>query len=114
MAPTSSDERRDLYEIEFPSGESSLKIVVAKKDCRLGNHYHKLKDEEFTLFAGTADMLIGASGLHTWSGSEWLGMPLMQRIFVPRGTYHSFELSAGSILLGYCSKSYDPTDDYKV
>ena len=44
------DGRRTLTSIPYLDGE--IKIIVAKKDCELGNHYHKIKTEVFTLING--------------------------------------------------------------
>jgi quercetin dioxygenase-like cupin family protein len=102
MTPTSSDSRRDLYEFEYPVS----KLVIAKERCVLGRHFHKLKTELFILLSGTGRMRLG--------NADWTPLPPLSRIDVPPGLAHTFELAPGSILLGYCSKSYDPTDDYEL
>jgi hypothetical protein len=52
---THEDDRRILTSIPYKEGE--IKIIVAKKDCVLGNHYHKIKTEEFRLVDGVAELL---------------------------------------------------------
>src|SRR5678816_1283368 len=98
--PEHTDARRDLYEFEYPVS----KIIVAKQRCTLGNHYHKLKDEEFVLVAGEASVRL--------SGEDWREMKIMEPVKVEAGRAHTFELSDGAILIGFCSRPYDPTDDY--
>jgi quercetin dioxygenase-like cupin family protein len=100
--PIHSDSRRDLYEFEYPHS----KIVVAKQRCTLGNHYHKLKDEEFVLVAGEAFVLLG--------GEDWRQMKIMEPVKVEAGRVHTFDLARDSILIGYSTKPYDPTDEYPV
>lgn len=100
--PVSSDARRDLYEFE---GYPVCKLIVAKEDCTLGEHYHKRKDEVFVLISGACDAKIGE--FHDY-------LAILERYEVPAGTFHSFILWKGAILLGFCTQPYDPTDDYKV
>ena len=98
---THEDERRTLTSIPYLDGE--IKIIVAKKDCELGNHYHKIKTEEFQLIKGKCGAVIGAHGY---------GMILGDKYVVNINEKHSFNLKKDSILLCICSHSYDSSDDY--
>lgn len=97
------DDRRTLQ--SFPEA----KVIRAKKDCRIGGHYHLKKDEHFILSEGVGIMVTGL-GVDGWS-------TLMERgeiYTVKAGTPHWFELTAGAVLVGLNSRPYDPTDDYPV
>lgn len=92
------DERRTLE--DWPEA----KIITAKKDCELGNHFHKIKTEKFILTKGTALLNLGGMLVEMQIG----GM-----VTVNPGVIHSFRISEGSILIGLCSHIFDPSDDYK-
>lgn len=88
------DDRRILE--SYPEA----KIITAKKTCIIGQHYHKIKTEKFILNYGNCKL----------NGNE------MQKgliYTIEPGTHHSFEITEGSILLGFNSHPYDPTDDYR-
>lgn len=93
------DERREL--ISFPEA----KLITARCDTTLGNHYHKKKTETFLLSAGRAVMTLGTEKIIMETGKLYT---------VPPGMPHSFCLTAGSKLVGLNSTGYDPSDDYKV
>ena len=98
------DERRILTEWikDFPI--RSCKVVEAKKDCIVGNHYHKNKDEIFYLLKGSGEVeLDGLSEI----------LQIGDIIYIPANQKHAFELTKGSILLGAATKPYDPNDEYK-
>lgn len=102
MAPTRpvhSDSRRDLYEFEYPVS----KIIVSKEGCVIGNHYHKLKDEEFLLVNGEGRYRLGGM-------DQWEDMKLMQSVKVEAGRMHTFELAPGSIMVCYCSGPHNESD----
>lgn len=95
-----SDERRDLQ--SFPEG----KLITAKKDCTIGGHYHRRKDELFILSEGRAEITLGNKPL--------VPMQIGKVYTVKAGVPHSFRLEAGSVLIGLNSRAYDPGDDYRV
>ena len=95
------DERRTL--IEWSGGKVS-KALIAKCDCVVGDHYHRKKEERFLLLRGSATVTIGMTRAGVIAPYEFV---------VRRNTYHRFELSKGSILLGVCSEEFDPTDEIK-
>jgi quercetin dioxygenase-like cupin family protein len=109
-APASSDARRDLFEYAFPAAVT--KVIVAKENCTLGKHYHKVKSEYFVLISGACSFFLNDSptSIHGLMGD----MRLMEGVWVDPGKPHYFHLKKGSILLGLCSKPYDQTDDYPV
>ena len=86
---------------------AEAKVITAKKDCVLGNHYHKIKTEKFMLLEGSAHMTI-----HTMIGNVRRKMKLNQFYTIEPNTKHSFELKDKSVLLGLCSHEFDPNDDY--
>ena len=97
------DDRRSL--IELTNGEyKACKVVVAKRDCVLGDHYHQGKDERFLLVMGHAtEVVLGDDVLRGVDApAEW---------WVPRGTYHRFSLTAGSVLVGVMSETYEEGDE---
>lgn len=98
------DERRILE--DWPEA----KIITAKADCVLGDHYHKVKTEKFILSEGSATMLVKFP-----KSNGWVKYKLKQGLVynVPPGTRHKFEISKGSVLVGLCSHPYDPNDDYR-
>lgn len=93
------DHRRTLE--DFPEA----KLIIAKQDCVLGDHYHKIKTEHFLLINGDATILIGDQ-LHIMeSGRMYTVSP---------GIIHRLTLwGGGTSVIGLCSHPYDPTDDYK-
>jgi quercetin dioxygenase-like cupin family protein len=93
------DERRILE--DWPEA----KIITAKTDCELGNHYHKVKTEKFVLVEGNGKMTIDGYTKQMVKGSLYTVSP---------GMKHSFKLTEDSILIGLCSHPFDPTDDYKL
>lgn len=96
---THEDERRTLT--SFPEG----KLIVAKKDTTLGGHYHKRKTERFVLASGTATMTVDGKAGRMFEGVIYEVKP---------GELHSFELTAGSVMIGLNSEPYDPSDDYRL
>lgn len=84
---------------DFMHGEA--KTLIALDDCVLGNHYHKEKTESFMLVHGKGIL----NGIEMKLNEEYLIEPLVK---------HYFELKKGSILIGLCSKKYNPNDDYEA
>ena len=97
------DSRRKL--IEWANGSFKVcKVLVAKEGCVVGDHYHRNKDESFLLLSGKAlSVTIGAA---IWGNIE---PPYVWE--VPRGTYHRFEFTPGSVLLGVGTEEFDPEDE---
>jgi len=99
---THEDDRRTLTSIPYKDGE--IKIIIAKKDCELGNHYHKIKTELFQLIEGTCS---GIRDGHTFDLAISINYPVYQN------EVHSFTLKKDSILFCICSHPYDKNDDYE-
>ena len=97
------DERRILE--DWPEA----KIITAKKDCELGNHYHKIKTERFVLVSGSATMYLNKSD----RGYVPERMERGILYTVEPETKHTFFLEKGSVLIGLCSHMFDPNDDYR-
>ena len=99
---THKDARRIL--ISVPHKEGEIKMIIAQKNCSLGNHYHLIKTERFTLMEGG-----GTIELDGEKGMIYPGVTFN----VKPGTRHAFTLKKDSILFCICSHPYDPTDDYE-
>ena len=99
---THEDERRVLH--SFPYKEGEIKILIAKKDCELGNHYHKIKTEKFRLIEGSANMRNGNIKINNMLTSSI-------HTVLPHDM-HSFEIKKDSILFCVCSHPYNENDDY--
>lgn len=93
------DERRMLE--DWPEA----KIITAKQDCILGNHYHKIKTERFILSRGIGFIIVD---------DKLTTMKIGKMYSVNPGQLHSFSLRKNAILIGLCSHIFDPSDDYKL
>lgn len=97
------DHRRKL--IEWAKGSFKVcKVLVAKENCIVGDHYHCNKDESFLLLSGTAKYV--SIGHEVWGNIE---APHVWN--VPRNTYHRFEFTPGSVLVGVGTEEFDPADE---
>lgn len=101
----SEDDRRKLSEFGNGGHWKVCKVLEAKQDCWVGNHYHKLKDEMFLLIEGSGTFVVEQN-------TEVQHAPFS--ILIKHGNYHAFNLKKGSILLGLASEEHDPKDDYKI
>jgi quercetin dioxygenase-like cupin family protein len=95
---THEDERRVLESWQ------EAKIITAKENCVLGDHYHKVKTEKFILSSGSATI--------RRDGTLEI-MEIGKIETVEPNVRHSFKLTKGSVLIGLCSHPYDSSDDYK-
>lgn len=82
------------------------KMIVAKKDCVIGNHYHKIKTEKFILVSGIVNFRLNNEPK---TELEW-----GQVLVIDPGVNHIFEMKAGASMIGLCSHPYDSTDDYRL
>lgn len=105
LKTTSSDDRRTLSEFGIGSFWRAAKYIEVHRDSRIGDHFHKLKDECFLLSKGDGVILLDGVGTYVFAPTI---------INVPRGTHHVFTLGKGSILIGLSSEEHDPGDDYKI
>ena len=95
------DERRILYDFAYPSS----KVLIANKDCILGNgEYHKKKDELV--------MLVNGQGVIIIDGKK-KQMKLYQLFEIKRRERHTFKLKEGSVLLEWATSYYKPNDVYQ-
>lgn len=103
------DSRRILTEWIKDIPIKSCKIVEVKDSALpLGKHYHKNKDEIFYILKGKGVVtLSGKRSFRTWLFPG-------ETIFVPRGVAHTFELEAGTIMLGGATEPFDPNDEIPV
>lgn len=97
------DHRRILVEWIENYPTKSNKVIIAKEDCEVGNHYHLKKDEMFYLLLGEGEFKLGEN--------EW--ETLTDTVFVPRGTRHTFRLKEGAILLEAATRAYTPDDEIR-
>lgn len=98
------DDRRILE--DWPEA----KIITAKRDCELGNHYHKIKTEKFILVSGSARIHLNGGQANGYT-TERMERGVLYTV-VPN-TIHTFFLDEDSVLIGLCSHPFDPTDDYR-
>lgn len=91
------DERRILE--SFPEG----KVITVKKDCTIGKHYHKIKTERFLLASGSCEMTRNGITEPMLKGVIYVVHPFV---------YHEFNIKENSVLIGFNSHPYDPSDDY--
>ena len=96
---THEDDRRTLE--SWPEA----KVITAKVDCILGDHYHKVKTEKFIVTQGDVVLLLP---------NEWPQNMERGKIYtVSPNQRHSFDMKEGSVMIGLCSHPYDHNDDYK-
>jgi mannose-6-phosphate isomerase-like protein (cupin superfamily) len=97
------DDRRKLF--SFPEA----KLIIAKADAVIGNHYHKIKEESFILSEGTCFLY-----QKNESGKDIeVEMQIGKIYTISPGTQHTFHLVKDSILIGLNSRPYDAADDYR-
>jgi mannose-6-phosphate isomerase-like protein (cupin superfamily) len=102
---THEDARRLL--IDYATGDFKAAKVVEMKVCgTVGDHYHRRKDESFLLFKGRASRVLIGDSLQ-------FNVNAPAEFYVPRGTYHAFDLDAGAVLLGTATAEFDPQDEVK-
>lgn len=100
------DERRILD--SFPEA----KILKIKTDCIVGEHYHKIRTEQFILVEGKCKLVV-----KTTTGvimSNKMNMKKGELYIIEPGNYHEFHIEKDSVLIGINSHPYDSTDDYKL
>lgn len=96
------DNRRVLTEwiANFPI--TTIKILETKKDCELGNHYHRVKQDFFYLLKGKGNFSIGNRYGKFCAGETLTALPLEP---------HTIFLKKGSILLEASTTPYDKEDE---
>ena len=104
---THEDERRKLIDWSDDLDIATCKLIIAKEDCTLGNHYHKLKTERFMLLSGRARGTASRERIvHTWDLEEFKPYTVSPYL------RHSFELKKGAILACLVDKPYSSDDDF--
>lgn len=98
------DERRTLVEVISDEQVRSVKVLYAKAGCVVGDHHHDKKDERFYLISGSGTATIGDKTFPMECGVLYE---------LNRGTYHKFELTEGSVLLGTASEPFNQDDEIK-
>lgn len=104
MIKSHEDKRRTLIEWVDNFPILSCKVLIAKEECEVGNHYHKNKDEIFYLLKGTGEVELDGISEVISAG---------YKVYIPAMMRHSFILTKDSILLGAATKPYDKSDEYK-
>ena len=100
------DDRRMLF--DWAQGDfKSAKAVIVKKAISIGDHYHNNKDEVFLLLAGEFMEL-------TIADKTERNVKAPYSVRIPRGVYHKFICSEGSILLGVATELFDENDEIKI
>lgn len=103
---THEDNRRIIY--DWADGNfKSCKAVIVKEPIAIGDHYHNNKVEEFLLLSGEF--------LELQLGDETLfNVKAPHKVVVPKGLYHRFVCTRGSVLLGTATELFDPQDEIKL
>ena len=109
------DKRRTLIDWSDDMSIETCKIVEAKEDCVLGNHYHKEKTERFMLLKGSADIFRYqvVNGVQVTNYGDRGPMTLNKPYIVRPGVRHSFWLLRGAILICLVDHKYNPNDDFE-
>lgn len=113
---THEDDRRKLVDWSDGLETKTCKVIVAKEDCTLGKHYHKLKTERFMLVHGEAEMerdtelMFGK--MHSNFRAQKHSMALHLPYVVVPNVVHTFYLKKGAVLIALIDRVYDPEDDY--
>jgi mannose-6-phosphate isomerase-like protein (cupin superfamily) len=99
------DKRRTLIEWIADYPITTCKVLIAKEDCELGNHYHNKKIDTFFLLKGSGTFRIGEQKGVLFEGSCYRALAKEP---------HTFYLKAGSILLEASTTPYDKEDEIQV
>jgi mannose-6-phosphate isomerase-like protein (cupin superfamily) len=99
------DDRRVLIEWISDFHIRNCKVLVVKKDCELGNHYHEVKIDTFLLLKGSGTYKIGDEEGILEEGGCYRAL---------QNQPHTFTLKAGSILLEASTMPYDKDDEIQV
>lgn len=83
---------------------ATVKTIIAKQDCELDNHYHKIKTERFMMLRGKI--------IYKLERDPWQPMTEGKPIKVNPGVTHAFKLTKGAILQCLTTHEYDKNDDY--
>lgn len=104
------DKRRTLHDVshdgEFWVGN---KTVIAKEDCVLGKHYHKIKTELFTLVKG--EIIISHRSIFA-KKDVIETMKFGEKYLIRPNTIHEFRLRKGAIMNCLVNREYTPKDDF--
>lgn len=102
---THTDNRRTIYdwaEVNF----KSAKALIVHEPINIGDHYHNNKVEEFLLISGEF--------LELQLGNETeFNVKAPHKVVIPKGLYHRFVCTKGSILLGVATELFDENDEIK-
>lgn len=100
------DERRIIF--DWAEGDfKSAKAVIIHEPINIGDHYHNNKTEEFLLLTGEF--------LELQLGTETqFNVKAPHKVIVPKGLYHRFVCTKGSILLGTATELFDENDEIKL
>lgn len=102
------DERRTIY--DWYSAElgvmKSMKVVEVLDTLPIGDHYHKNKIEIFFLIQGEfLELHLGKK--------VWYSVPAPYKLTIPKGVYHKFICTPGTIIFGAATELFDPNDEIK-
>lgn len=99
------DKRRTIH--DWANGNfKSLKVVYVHESIPIGDHFHNNKDEVFFLAAGIlTELVLGEAVKYN------IDAPYVMN--VPRGLYHKFTCTPGSIIFCGATEFFDKTDEIK-
>lgn len=109
----SEDSRRKLYEFGNGGIWKVGKYIEVNEDCKIGNHYHKNKDELFIIMKGKIGYVLSDANIKgDCAIKQYAGQG--DSIYVPRNIYHVFDCTAGTVILGLATELHDDNDDLKL
>lgn len=108
MIQTHEDNRRVL--VDIPTEKGAYKILKAKEQCIVGNHYHALKTEVFTVIEG--EVICEIIDTETEELKHLTLTPGSKPLIVQPFDAHRFIMQAGAILACIASHPHNPEDDY--
>ena len=97
------DKRRIILEWikDFPIRR--CKVIVAKQDTELGNHYHKKNKDIIYLLSGKGWYKLGKGRFKL----------IKNVVTIPENVRHTFRLKKGAIVLEASTKPFDIKDEIK-
>ncbi|MBS3902857.1 MAG: hypothetical protein KGZ30_00565 [Anaplasmataceae bacterium] len=116
IGPSSSNERRDIYDLldpDFPMAEH-INVFRFKNQGLMpnvgGNHWHNAS-ERFLIVAGEMPLLI-LLDRKTDEKRIWHNLGAGTVITIPGGIAHANILSSSLILVGALNRAFDPQDGH--
>ena len=100
------NEDNNRISIEFGEGKTwkAAKVIFVKKDCTLGEHYHKIKTERFMLVYGFGTIMMNGKNEIMKIGKVYNVKP---------DYMHTFHFRKDAVMVGLMTEKFNPKDDYE-